>query len=137
MADEVKRDCEENADLLATELDVTNGEFLLFEVVLVKGPKAAFSVADQHGTIILSTQDDPADNGATWRRKLPAKKNELKVPDDLNYSLVLNFARAVRYKYTVTRFDSTRKVIATCKQCSFERASQDDHWVEPLRVFTF
>jgi len=124
------------ADQLATELDITNGEALTYEVSF-KGAQAIFSIVDQHGTIILSPADPPISAGH-WRKRWPGKKGDAKAPDDLNHVFGMHFVGgATEYNYKVTRRDKNSHVIDTCKNCKYTSTAPDDSFFDPLRVFTF
>lgn len=127
---------QDNIDFLATELDVTNAETLIYEVSF-KGAQAIFAVSDQHGTIILSPSD-PSVAAGCWRKTWPTSPEDVKVPDDLNHVLGIHFTGgATQYAYKVTRCDKTGTIIATCKDCVYTNTSPTDSFFEPLRVFTF
>jgi hypothetical protein len=129
----VKHSCAKDRDLLATELDVTNGEVLEWEVTFL-GAKPTFAVVDQHGTVVLSPKDKPAGPGR-YLKRWPSKK--VRVPDDLNFTLGMHFIAATRYAYRVTRRTAGGHVIETCKDCTYASTTATDSFFDPLRVFTF
>lgn len=129
----VKFSCRDGGDLLATELDVSNGEFLEYEVSF-QGAKPTFAVVDQHGTVVLSPKNQPVAPGR-YVKRWPAKK--VRVPDDLNFTLGVHFIAAIQYAYQVRRKSKTGKLIETCKDCTYASTTATDSFFDPLRVFTF
>src|ERR1043165_8678000 len=111
----VNYSCESDGDLLATELEVSNGEYLEFEVSF-QGAKATFAVVDQHGTIVLSPKNAPESPGRYVSRW---PKSKVKVPDDLNFTLGVHFIAATQYAYLVTRRTKGGKLIEKCKDCTY------------------
>lgn len=125
--------CDPDGDLLATELDVSNGEYLDYEVMF-QGAQATFAVVDQHGTVILSANDAPIAPGR-YAKRWPT--GPARVPDDLNHTLGVHFLAATKYAYRVTRRSKAGAPIETCKSCSYESTTSTDSFFDPLRIFTF
>ena len=129
----VSADCVKGENLLAIELDVTNGEYLVYEVSF-KGAQALFTVVDQHGVIIMDPKD--AVSKSRFQRKWPAKKSDVKVPDDVNHVFSMSFLVATEYDYVVTRRSKKGAKLEACKNCTYTSKTATDTYHVPLRIFT-
>lgn len=130
----VKRSCHKDQDLLAVELNVTEGEYLVYEVSF-QGAQGVFSIVDQHGTIILSPASGPVAPGQ-YQKKWPANMSEVKIPDDLNHTLGIHFIGAVKYTYKATQYNKADQQISVCKNCEYESNTPTDSYFAHLRILT-
>lgn len=129
----VKAECEKGQNLLATDLNVTAGEYLVYEVSF-RGAQPLFTIVDQHGVIVMDPKDKV--DAGTFRKKWPAKKSDVKIPDDLNHTLSMSFIAAVEYDYVVTMYSKAGKKVEVCKNCSYSSTTSTDTYHVPLRIFT-
>ena len=120
----VSADCEKGENLLAIKLDVTNGEYLVYEVAF-KGAQALFTVVDQHGVIVMDPTD--AISKSRFKCEWPAKKGDVKVPDDLNHVFSMSFVTAAEYDYVVIRRSKAGKKLEAVKNCTYASKVATDH----------
>ncbi|MGH0034657.1 MAG: hypothetical protein ACQGVK_06480 [Myxococcota bacterium] len=127
--------CTKNA--LATELDVSNGEQLLYEVKLARGAQPVFAIVDQNEQPVLGS-DDPPDPDGVFRAKWPPDPNAVQIPNDLAHTLGMHFVTAVEYHYRVTRIDGNGQTLDVLKDCSYvsDPHESTDRFHVALRVFT-
>jgi hypothetical protein len=122
------------ANTMAVQLQVSEGEKIRYEV-LFRGAQATFAIVDQHGVVILSSQDAPVEPGhflTIW----PTPTTNVKIPDDLTHTFGMHFIAATTYNWIATRIAKDGSPIEPLKNCTYERSSQTDSFFDPLRVFT-
>jgi hypothetical protein len=122
-----------NSSKMAVQLDVTNGETILYQVSFT-GAQGVFAIVDQHGVIILDNSKPTAPG--TFEVRWPGPNDNVKIPDDLNHVLGMHFISAVTYTYKVNRCDAAKNPIEDLKDCTYTRSAQTDSFFVPLRIFT-
>lgn len=124
-------------DGLSTELVVTEGETLVYEVAFKGGAEANFAIVDQRGSVILGSQDPPDPDGV-YRKRWPADPDGVEAHNEVNHVLGMHFVTATEYAYRIVRKAREGKTIAVLKSCTYTSDPHDstDQFFTPFRVST-
>ena len=130
----IVRSCK--TDALATELNVTGNESLLYEVEFKGGAQPTFALVNQHGAEILSSSSGPDPDGV-YRAPWPSPGLQIEVPNDLAHTLGMHFVFATKYTYRIYKRDAAG-TSTLLKDCTYESNPHDskDHFFSPFRIFT-
>jgi hypothetical protein len=115
--------------VLAVGLDLTAGEYLVYEVSFL-GAQAVFAITDLTGAVILSPSTPPVTPGkcrTRWPLTTPSQ-------DDVTHTLVVHFVAATQYIYSAIRYDKSGNQLQTCKNCTYASTTATDYFPEALRI---
>lgn len=123
-----------NADDEAVDVDVTNGQFVEFEVSF-KGAQPLFAVVDDSKRVILSAHDQPVSPGL-YRTKWPAKPSSVKSGDAVEAALGVQFIAATQYTCKITCKATDGSVVRVAKDCTYTGTDAADtfHTSLTLRI---
>jgi hypothetical protein len=122
-----------NKERIAVVVDVSNDESLTYEVTLLKGSQATFTLVDSTLDKLLLSHKDAPSPAHHWKRDWPKTSDSVSVMS--SHTIGLHFILAEQYNYKVIhhKLDGSDVVI---KDLNFSSKNPNDVFFEPLTVIT-
>ncbi|MEW6127871.1 MAG: hypothetical protein AB1757_12605 [Acidobacteriota bacterium] len=116
---------------IAVTVDVSNGESLTYEVSLLQGSQANFTLVDSSLNKLLLSHKDATVAANQWSRDWPKPSDSLAVMSV--HTLGMHFILAQKYNYKIIHheLDGTDVVL---KDIDFSSTNPNDVFFEPLTV---
>ncbi len=125
--------CKKNKGKRVFGVNLSNGEYISYEVELASGAKAAFTI-----TQIMPTKKllESSGTGTSWARKWPKAGDGAKAGMEYKHAFGFIFPTAKKYKLRLVKFDKGNNEVQVIRYCTYTKLKTSDWLFDDVRIKT-